>query len=421
MKSIFEIKFYCITFFFINQLVCFAQGSLSIVDKKNQDTQPGFYNAIYTSIDDKNLRSRNQISTDNGLNWRTQATGVKNIPFPKKGSRITPVTSIFDYNRNLFVTFFNVLENPNVNSKVAEPLEAQREYFIKYRVSEDNGITWINDNQIILDGDYTSKNPLPNVTIGENAYYLGDTGSRALILSDGSILLPLQKTIKPIPGQKTKNKLYNPTGGHTYTSVLMIKGTWNGKNIKWKSVSEIFGDSTKSTRGLIEPTIIELDNGNILSIMRGSNGGESDPNYILPSYKWMSYSKDRGLTWSNVIPWTYDNGQTFYSASSMSILHKHSNGKIVWIGNISSNNAKGGQPRYPLVMGLVDENNMTLIKKSIIILDDLKIEDKSKGELDLGHVSILEDKISKELIIVYPRIYGNRVKRDWSILRVKVK
>ncbi|EJL74904.1 sialidase family protein [Chryseobacterium populi] len=402
----------------------YGQQKVKIVDYKISAKQPEFYNAIYTSTKGNDLRSRNLISADNGLSWIEKATNTKGIALPPKYGRRVPVTSVYDTNQNLFVTFFNALDNPNVSSKIAEPKEALKDYYIRYRVSNDNGKSWLSDEPIVIQGNnYSGKNPLPLVTVGENAYYLGDTGSRAIITSNGTILLPAQKTVKASQkdNKLNKNQLYNPNGGYTYTEAIILQGSWENQKIIWKNVSAIKGDPNKTTRGLIEPTIVELSNGYILSIMRGSNGGDKDKSFLLPSYKWMSYSSDNGKAWSQPEPWTYNDGTNFYSPSSMSILYKHTNGRVFWIGNINENNSKGAQNRYPLVIGEVDQKSMKLIKSSVILLDDLKTTDKGKGELDLGHVTIIEDKNTKELIIVYPRIFGNSKQREWATIRLSVK
>lgn len=402
----------------------YGQQKIKVVDYKINKTQPGFYNATYTSTNGNKLRSRNLISTDNGVSWLEQSTTTKRIAFPPKYGRRVPVTSIYDANQNLFITFFNALDNPNVSSKIAEPKEALSGYYIRYRVSNDNGKSWLIDKPITLQGNnYSARNPLPSVTIGENAFYLGDSGSRPIIVSNNTILLPAQKTVKANiqNARLNKNQLYNPNGGYTYTEAIILRGSLENQNIVWKNVSTIAGDPGKTTRGLIEPTIVELSNGNILSIMRGSNGGDKDKDFQLPSYKWMAYSSDKGNSWSKPEPWTYDNGENFYSPSSMSILHKHTNGSIFWVGNINKNNSKGNQNRYPLVIGEVDQKSMKLKKSSVITLDDLKQTDKAKGQLDLGHVTIIEDKKTKELIITYPRIFGNSKQREWATIRLSIK
>ena len=101
---------------------------------------------------------------------------------------------------------------------------------------------------------------------------------------------------------------------------------------------------------MVEPTIIELDDGRILCVMRGSNDARPE----LPGYRWHCFSEDGGHTFGTPVPWSYDTGEAFYSPSSMSQLLRHSDGRIFWFGTICSENPKGNHPRFPLLVGRVD-------------------------------------------------------------------
>lgn len=404
--------------------ISYGQNVISLKSFEITSSQPGLYNATYIGGDNELLRSRNLKSENNGKTWINQSTTVKKLKPPPIYGRRVPVSSIYDKKKNLFVTFFNALDNPNVNAKSAEPKAAQKGYYLRYRVSNDNSQSWLFDEQVISNGNYSDINPFDGIKIGTNAMYLGDSGSKPIVLSNGDLLLPVQATIAPDAKDKRLNvdNLFNPAGGYTYTEVLILRGRWNSNNrLTWELSARIKGDKSLTTRGLLEPTIIELNNGTILSIMRGSNGGKTDPNYNLGSYKWISYSKDKGKTWTKSQPWTYDNGKVFFSPSSMSVLFKHSNGKVYWVGNINKENSAGGKPRYPLVIGEVDQVTMKLKRTTLLTVDTLKDKDKGKGELDLGHVTLIEDKKSKEIILVYPRIFGTNTKREWATVRLSVE
>lgn len=399
----------------------FAQNSFKILSYSISKQQPGFYNASYIDAGSFGLRSRKEVSFDNGKTWHTKAVGVKNLERIQKHSRREAVTSIFDKNEQAFITFFDALDDPAISKGLVEPKGALKGYYLRYRVSKDKGATWLYDKSV-MDRSQKIDNPFPGIRSGENAFYLGDKGSKPILLDNGHILLPVQATILPDPKNKLLNKdnLYNPSGASSYFEVLILEGVWKQGSLSWTVKSRIKGDPQKTTRGLFEPTLVQLNNGKILVVMRGSNGMKSDPQYKLPSYKWYSYSEDNGNTWSEPQPWKYDNGQQFYSPSSMSLLVKHSSGRVFWIGNIAYSNPKGNFPRYPLVIGEVDQHNMLLKQGTVQVLDTFKKADKKKGSLDVGHVTAIEDRQTGDLIVVYPRIHSKSA-REWATVRLKMK
>lgn len=155
----------------------------------------------------------------------------------------------------------------------------------------------------------------------------------------------------------------------------------------------IKGDPKRTTRGLLEGSIVELPNNDVMLVMRGSN--QKKPH--LRSYRWISSSKDGGETWSKAKPWTYDDNKPFFSPSSCSQLLKHSSGRIFWMGNISTKNPDSNSPRYPLVIGEVDNLSMCLIRKTVIKIDDHKKGDLKK--LTLSNFYAREDRETKDILL----------------------
>lgn len=399
----------------------FSQTSIKVLAYETSTVQPGFYNALYVSNTENILRARFRVSNDNGKTWAIEPTSIKNLGKVPNSSQRNITTSIYIPEKNILVSFFNSLDNPQIAKYSVEPIEAQKDYYLRYRVSNDNGVSWLFDSPLVSEGNFSQKNPFPGIWTGKNSYYIGDFGSKPIINNIGEIILPVQATILPNQNNNlNRNNLYNPWGTTSYTDVMILRGKWENNQLVWKMNNKIEGDPKLTTRGLIEPTIAKLENGNLLCVMRGSNGGIKDPTFKLLGYKWASISEDDGQTWSKPKPWTYDDGNPFYSPSSMSILFTHSNGRCYWVGNISESNTKGNLPRFPLVMGEVDQKTMTLIKSSIITLDTQKPDEKAKGNLDLGHTTIYEDRVSKEIVVSYQRIYSKQKQKDWVTIRLKV-
>ena len=391
---------------------------LQIDDYKITQEQPGFYGATYISKNNS-FRSRSAVSTDNGVTWKNSLT--KNPPVvadklvETNNSRRTPVSSLFDPKTGFFATFVNSIDSEEVDLSISEPKGAMNTYYLRYKVSADAGKSWLFDEPIVQEGNFTPQHPVPGVYVGRNAIAMGDRGCIPIITRAGTILFPTQASILG-PG----TKLQNPGGGPTYTDVIVLRGKWQKDgHILWTGSTRVQGDPAATTRGIIEPTLAQLKDGRILMVMRGSNGGTLDKEFKLPGYKWFSYSDDDGVTWSKPAPWKYDDGTSFYSPSSMSALFHHSSGRVFWVGNITPDNPKANLPRYPLIFGEVNQENMQLIRATALTVDDVKPGDKDKGRIDISHMSVTEDPQTHEIILTYPRHYNAYKNTEWVTVRIK--
>jgi hypothetical protein len=376
--------------------------------------QPPLYGALYTEPHGSVLISQNFISTDDGATWselKRQLNFQTNLP---PGFRRTPVTSVLDPNTSRVLTIFNALDTPGLDPKIFEPKIAQQNYYLRYRVSTNGGRTWLFDEPIIEQGSFDATHPFNDVFIGTNAIYMGDAGSIPVVTKSDKILVPTQTTIRT-----TNGTLFNPAGGYTYTDVLVLIGTWTTNNrLQWNISKRVNGDPTRTTRGLLEPTLAQLPDGRILMIMRGSNGGKSDPQHELPSYKWTAVSSDDGTTWSKAEPLLYDDGAPAYSPSSMSTLLTHSSGRCFWAGNLTSTNCQGNLPRYPLVIGEIDPKTARLIRSSIVTVDTRHREDDAQGRLDISHLTMFEDRHTHEIVLTYPRAHNAYKSREWRTVKL---
>jgi hypothetical protein len=271
-----------------------------------------------------------------------------------------------------------------------DPLEGLRQWRIFYRAG--NGPP----RQVVHAGrEYSEAHPLPGVWIGKNCAMLGDMTSVPVTAPDGAILLPVQLT--PLDAQ---GNLYNPTGGYTYTEAALLRGRWRGDALEWEMSEVIQGDPARSTRGMVEPTIEFLADGRLLMVLRGSNDRKPE----LPAYRWVSFSADGGRRWTKPEPWTYHDGQPFFSPSSCSQLVRHSSGRLFWIGNLTRENPRGNRPRYPLVIAEVDRGSGLLLRQSVTVIDTLR-----QGEdpvLTLSNFFAREDRRTREIAIHVTRLFA---------------
>ncbi len=394
-----------------------ASSSLRLISRSLTPNAPGFHNAVYLKKTDASLRSGDQVSIDKGHTWKNEPMRPDFVSGLPHGYRREPVTSALDPITGRLITIFNALDTPGLDPNAVEPPVAQETYYLRYRVSADDGNRWLFDEAIVQAGNFTAQHPFEGVWVGKNAIYLGDLGCIPLVTRAGKVLVPAQTTPLGPDG-----KLWNPGGGWTYTDVLVLIGTWtNGQHLSWRASQRVVGDPKRSTRGLIEPTLAEFPDGRILMVMRGSNGGKADPQHELPSYKWFTVSRDGGESWSAPEPWSFEDGQALFSPSSMSALYRHSSGRYFWAGNLSAHNCDGNLPRSPLVVGEVDPRSLKVLHSSVLIVDTQRPEDKNHGRLDLSHLTLIEDRETKQIILTYPRSYNAYKSNEWATVRLALK
>ncbi len=334
-----------------------------------------------------------RYSDDNGVTWGDTTEWPMHFEAEGGQGRRHFWGGYLDQTTDRFISMWNQGVLPT-----DDPLEGMRQWALHYAVSEDGGKSEILREQVVHEGDeYDGIHHLPGVTKGKNCVMVGDRGQVPLTRSDGVILVPVQSTPVGPDGDYA-----NPGRGYTYTDCMMLKGTWREDGgLNWTCSERVLGDPERTTRGVIEPTIAELTDGNILMVMRGSN--DAVPEW--PGHKWMAFSRDGGDTWTEASPWTYEDGFAFHSPSACSQLLPHSNGKLYWIGNLTQENPRGNRPRYPIVIGQVDQDKGLLIRDSVTPLDDRQPGESERMTLSNFHSR--EDRETGHILTFLPRFFVN--------------
>jgi len=270
------------------------------------------------------------------------------------------------------------------------------DYRTWYRVSNDGGKTFSSLRPLVQSGSgYDLMHPIRPVWAGKNSFvYCG----KVMSASNGEIMLPFY--FWPLD---QKGQPYNPAKAYTFTDAGVLIGKWtkDGSDLVWDLGQTVRIDADQSTRGANEPTIAELKRkGEFMMILRGSNQNKEE----LPGYKWVSYSRDHCRTWSKPVPFGYSDGKLFFSPSSMSIILRSSkNDRLYWIGNISPTNPRGNKPRYPLVIGEVDEDKGGgLIRESILVIDTRNPEYDS-DDVELSNFTVYDDPKTGNILIILQR------------------
>jgi len=317
-------------------------------------------------------------SADNGCTWSPIEPVYQPSPLPNGNSSRQGEMALFLSERTgrlyRFFNFHREVE-PHFSGKVWWNTE------LMFQWSDDKATTFSPPIPVLQGEESADADPAFSPVV--------ISFSRPFHLSNGTIVLPVQKA-RPISD--------DPLGRlEWWAGCLLGREEQNG--IRWRRGGFINLDLACSTRGAFEPAIANLGNGRLLMICRASNTG----NLALPSHKWLSISDDEGQSWTPLRPWTFENGNAFFSPSSGSSLHRHSNGKLYWFGNISPENARANSPRFPLYCGLVDEATLCLNSQSLFLIDT---RSESEPEaLQLSNFRLYEDRKTGEIVLHLARLF----------------
>lgn len=268
-----------------------------------------------------------------------------------------------------------------------------------YRISDDCGRTWSDKRFMIQsgsdeDGAYDENHFMRGVIFGRNM--ATTVVSKVAALSDGSILLGMQRQVP----EGAVNA--GPTG-MGFLEAGAMKGRWNAETNRFDWT---FGDWVGlpfelTTRGLYEPSLAELPNGDIFILCRGSNYTRSDD---IIGCKFYCVSKDGGLHWSTPKPVLYDSGEIMFSSSCSTKLVSHSNGKLYFVGVINDKNPRGNLPRYPLCVAEIDQATLAVKENSVFVIDTKPddLDDVDKLPVDFSNHWACEDERTGDLIVMAP-------------------
>src|SRR5579872_1421411 len=175
-------------------------------------------------------------SGDYGETWSDGVVMVTGERVAQGMLRRHPRAGFVDRQTGRYVEFWNEGVLPS-----DDPLEGMRKWKIFYRWSTDGGRTFRPRQQAIHTGtEFGPDHPFPGIWTGKTCMMFGDVASVPVSAPDGRILLPLAITTLGPDGQ-----LYNPTGGYTYTSAVVLHGRWIKDSLQWEMSDIVEGDPTR--------------------------------------------------------------------------------------------------------------------------------------------------------------------------------
>lgn len=352
----------------------------------------------YERISDEPEEPKRRRSKDNGKTW-SDFEALPDIVLSVDGYKVYwgPGPEYYDAEHGLTVAIW-----------LRQPYKGNV-YFNQCfsRTSRDLGRTWSEPKQLRYeDGPvFDEKNPLNEEFLQRNQGYFGNNIIRH---SNGTLIHCLAAV--NVPYENKTGESYHPWTPADAKNIgsLCMMGAWNdaAKDYDWTAGAPVWVGLEVSSRGLMEPDVVELKGGRVLVVWRGSDTPQTQ------GHKWFSVSEDGGKTLSPVAEWKYADGSSFYSPSSIHRFIRHSqNGKLYWIGNICPNPPSGNSPRYPLIIAEVDEAAAALKKETVTVIDDRGPDDTAA--VQLSNFSLFENK-ETHAFELYLTKYGQYSAEVWQ-------
>jgi hypothetical protein len=204
---------------------------------------------------------------------------------------------------------------------------------------------------------------------------------------------------------------YKNTWAPVDESVTVI-GEWtSGGELSFRLGQPLNIEPERSSRGLDENTLTELPDGRIAAICRGDNSAFPDK----PGYKWLSFSRDDGETWSAPVPLPATGGDPIESGANGSALFRSiKNGKLYWLGNLAlrGERPQGNWPRSPLCLVEVQEEPFALKRETIFAVDERNYNDSPR--VQMSNFRFYQDRETGDVVIFLSR-YGEWSEKEWMI------
>lgn len=336
--------------------------------------------------------------------WDFETTAT----FPERG-----LNELGALNEGIYAEGANILQIIATTPGTPDTKAGSPSYKNWYRISNDNGKTFSKFRLIVLKGN-AEDHPIDGVKIGRNGYTIPFT-SVIFKSRQGEIVVPVHLH----PWDNERNEIYNPADAYLFGDSGVLIGKWTGdfKDIEWQFGKWLRIDHQLSTRGLFEPSVAEVKVGERFAmVMRGSNHTKPE----LPGYTWLSFSNDQCRTWSDPVPFTYSDGKKFYTPASCStLIRSGKTGTLYWIGNLLPKNSNGNNPRNPLVIGRVDEENFGLIRKSVVEIDRCHPTAESVN-VELSNYKIMEHSVLDQILIALTRREDGKWAKSPSWYRIQL-
>lgn len=326
------------------------------------------------------------------------------------------------------------------------------------RISEDNGKTWSEpvprlaskavdggrvryaENGAFYDADTSTL-----ITVVSKLFYPGDKFDQDQPRQlEVNVYDPMSDSIPPatthdfgLPGGigcsfcfpiKTKDKrivipcfkaqldeagtfIHHPESDLVTYEARMLLGEYDAAGaISWRLGNPIIADNARNSRGFSESSPVELRDGRLALLLRGSNAGMPER----PGYKWLCLSEDGGDSWNTPAPMAGDDGAPIESsATGCALFRSIHTGKVYFMGNLCmpGEHADGNWPRSPLYIAEVQEDPFVILRETIAVIDERGADDGEKTQI--SNFRYYQDRETPEVAVFATR-FGEHADAAWK-------
>lgn len=365
-----------------------------------------------------------QRSDDGGRSWRTAETVARRVRLDERRAHVSSgILWLDDASGRLIRLISDGMDTAREHTIVyANGRDiGPRTFRLFYQLSSDGGRTWTPKRQIV------EKGPEFDETHWANGVYHGRSSivpawTQFRRLKDGTIVIPGyrwatdEEIRRRFDEENRPEELRNDS--RYYMQALCLAGRWraDGAGLEWTTGEPILtpgGYTSAGTCGTDEPAIAALGNDRFFAVVRtATSHRKTFAERNIPILRYCALSEDGCRTWRDVRPLTYSDGATLYAASSAYSEFIRVGGKWHWVGNILQSPCYGDcDPRYPLVMGELDERTLGIKRETIKV-----IADREPGDVDYVRFSnfrVYEERGTGDTILLLTKTFADVPDVEW--------
>jgi len=327
-----------------------------------------------------------QLSADNGRTWSKPEVRWKSSAVAEGRMRYAEPAAFFDPDREKLIVLIDHTLHPK------DKLNVDTDYGLELNLYEPAKRKWTERRELKFPGERT-----PAMSF-----------SFPIKSASGHLLFPGMRKTVDASGQAVH---YRNTWAPVDEVVTLI-GEWtNARDLAFQLGQPLKIEPELSSRGLDENALIQLRDGRIVAVCRGDNSAFPDK----PGYKWLSFSRDDGQTWSAPVPLPATGGDPLESGANGSALFRSiKNGRLYWMGNLALRGERpsGNWPRSPLVIVEVQEDPFALKRDTLFAVDERGYNDSPR--VQMSNFRFYQDRETGDVVVFLSR-YGEHSEKQWML------